>query len=997
MHPPRPSDAPPPSPLPHDGLSHALFAQSPLSTVVYDATGRLRAANAAFERLFGVRAADLPADYSILEDPQLAAQGLLPDIRRAFAGEAVTLPPVRYEAAADLGVTTSTWTQAYLYPLRDGGAVAAVVLVHLDLTARVDAEEALRGSETRLRLALEAGRMGAWEWVLPERRVRWSETLERIHGLAPGAFGGTPEAYEADIHPHDRGVVSAAVERTLAGHPHELTYRIIRPDGEVRWLSARGQLVRDAHGAPERIVGICTDVTDARRAEEGTRLLAEAGAALAGSLDYEHTLVTVARLAVPALADYCVIDLVDDAAPGGMRRVAGAHVDPAREAAIAAVRRFPPLLTSDGIVARAIRTAAPQTLSPVTDAELVASAAGRAEHLALLRALGPEALLCVPLVARETVIGTMLLASAGSRRRYGPDDLPVATELARRAASAVDNARLHADALRARDAAERSSRDTAGILASISDPFVVYDADWRFRYINAPAHAVFRASGREPGERDLLGARVWDAYPELLGTEFERAMRRAAAARAPATFEEFSPRGATWTEVRCDPMPDGGLAASWRDVTARRQAEESAHYLGEATSILASSLDYEATLASLARLVVPRLADWCAVDLLGEGGAIARVAVAHADPEKVRWAEEIHRRFPPHPDATTGVPNVLRTGRPEVTPEITDAMLAASIADPEYLALIRSVGLRSAMVVPLEAHGRTLGALTLIAAETGRRYGDADVRLALELGRRAALAVDNARLHRVSEEARRQAEAANAAKSQFLSTMSHELRTPLNAIGGYLDLLTLGIRGPLTDDQRQDLERVRRANQHLMSLVTDILNFARVDAGQIEYRLADVELADVIGDLETLIGPQLAAKRIAFDHDACAPDTPDRPHVVRADPEKLRQVLLNLLGNAVKFTEPGGRVTLACATDRAAGVIRVRVGDTGRGIPPDQLERIFEPFVQVDRHRTHESQQGVGLGLAISRELARAMGGDLTVESAPGVGSTFTVTLPAAR
>ena len=147
-------------------------------------------------------------------------------------------------------------------------------------------------------------------------------------------------------------------------------------------------------------------------------------------------------------------------------------------------------------------------------------------------------------------------------------------------------------------------------------------------------------------------------------------------------------------------------------------------------------------------------------------------------------------------------------------------------------------------------------------------------------------------------------------------------------------------------------------------------------------------------DLEPLVGPQLAAKGIAFDHDGCAPDTPDQPHRVRADPEKLRQILLNLLTNAVKFTDAGGRVTLRCAID--ADAVRVRVTDTGRGIPHDQIERIFEPFVQVDRHRTHESQQGVGLGLAISRDLARGMGGELVAESSAGVGSTFTLTLPRA-
>ncbi|WP_284348237.1 GAF domain-containing sensor histidine kinase [Roseisolibacter agri] len=254
----------------------------------------------------------------------------------------------------------------------------------------------------------------------------------------------------------------------------------------------------------------------------------------------------------------------------------------------------------------------------------------------------------------------------------------------------------------------------------------------------------------------------------------------------------------------------------------------------------------------------------------------------------------------------------------------------------------------------------------------------------------------NDELHRAMAEveaARAAAEAANRAKSDFLATMSHELRTPLNAIQGYTELLALGLRGPVTEAQQQDLERVRLANQHLMSLVTDVLNFARLEAGQVEFHLDAIEIAPLVGELESLIGPQLTAKGLTFSHDACAPDTPESPHVVRADAEKLRQILLNLLTNAIKFTDAGGHVALECATDAVRGVVRLQVADTGRGIPADQLERIFEPFVQVDRHRTRASQQGVGLGLAISRDLARAMGGDLTVESAVGVGSTFTLVL----
>jgi signal transduction histidine kinase len=216
--------------------------------------------------------------------------------------------------------------------------------------------------------------------------------------------------------------------------------------------------------------------------------------------------------------------------------------------------------------------------------------------------------------------------------------------------------------------------------------------------------------------------------------------------------------------------------------------------------------------------------------------------------------------------------------------------------------------------------------------------------------------------------------------------MSHELRTPLNAIGGYTDLLLMGVRGALTPGQREDVERVKRSNQHLLSLINDILNFAKLEVGQVEFRVEPLPLHTLLEGIDVLIRPQVEAKGLRYTTSACEDEA-----LVLADSEKVRQVLLNLLANSVKFTEPGGGIELACATEREWATLAVR--DTGRGIGPEQLARVFDPFVQVDRHLTPASQQGVGLGLAISRDLARGMGGELTAASEPGVGSTFTLRL----
>jgi signal transduction histidine kinase len=284
-----------------------------------------------------------------------------------------------------------------------------------------------------------------------------------------------------------------------------------------------------------------------------------------------------------------------------------------------------------------------------------------------------------------------------------------------------------------------------------------------------------------------------------------------------------------------------------------------------------------------------------------------------------------------------------------------------------------------ANVTLLERPVRVATIVTVLRAALRARERQWDVRDHLE-ERRELLDRERA--------AREEAEAANRAKSDFLATMSHELRTPLNAIGGYAQLIELGVRGPITPEQLEDLRRIERSQRHLLSLINDVLNFAKLEAGRVEIEVSTVRVRDLLLGVEALVMPQLQVNGLRYvredDGDSLA---------VRADEEKSRQVLVNLFSNAVKFTPAGGEIRVTCAADAAC--VSITVSDTGHGIPADRLEAIFEPFVQIGRGLTSR-QEGTGLGLAISRDLARRMGGDVTVRSVEGEGASFRFTLPRA-
>ncbi len=526
--------------------------------------------------------------------------------------------------------------------------------------------------------------------------------------------------------------------------------------------------------------------------------------------------------------------------------------------------------------------------------------------------------------------------------------------------------------------------DLSALFAAAPAALLVLRPDAPAFTIAAATDAYLRATLQT---RDsLVGRPVFDALPDAnpgnpaptgvtnLRASLETVLRTGAPHAMPVQRYDLRRPDGTWEERHWAPRnapvvgPDGAvryLVHSVEDVTARVRAEHERAQLLAEVAAERDRLEYVFR-RSPYFLSVVRGPDH--VMTLQNDAYYAMVG--HRDLTGRPLAEAI-----PELEAQGFIAlldRVLATGEPFVGRELPAVLARTPGAPPEerfvdfsYLPLVEADGRRTGVI----AHG---------ADVTDHVHARREVE----------------RLLAESERARAEAQAASRAKSDFLAVMSHELRTPLNAIAGYAQLMELGLHGPVTPEQVAALDRIQRGQQHLLGLINAVLNYARLEAGHVEYAQADVPVGPALAEVAALIAPQAHTKGLTLSVAPCGPDPDGAPLVARADPEKVRQVLLNLLSNAVKFTRGGGTVTLGGGRT-PDGRLALRVADTGRGIPADQLERVFQPFVQVDAPLTR-TQEGTGLGLAISRDLARGMGGDLTAESTVGVGSTFTLTLPVA-
>jgi PAS domain S-box-containing protein len=776
-----------------------------------------------------------------------------------------------------------------------------------------------------------------------------------------------------------------------------------------------------------------------RESERRASFLAEASQVLASSLDYAETLRNVAKLAVPAVADWCAVDLVEN---GAISRVAVEHSDPDKVELVRQIEeRYPTDPEASVGVAHVIRTRESELVPEIPD-ELLEGAARDDEHLRLIRELGLHSYVIAPLRNRDQILGAITFVYAESERRYRNEDLPFVEDLTRRAAIAIENARLVRGIAEARAQSEEQALELEvqaaemeeqaaemealndelsatdvrlrGIIDSSLDAIVTTDANSVIVDWSRQAEVIFGWTATEAVGKNLSDTIIPQRYREAHRQGVERFFatgegpilnRRIEITALRQNGEEFP------VELTVAAARSGShtiFSAFLRDVTERKETERRLAAEQAVTRVLAESHTLEEAAPGVLQAIGERLgwklgifwsvdepadrlrmvATWSAADEPVPGFAVAE--------QRTGFSRGV------------GLPGrVWDSGKPVW---ITDVA-----SDPEFprAAKAAEAGLHGAFAFPVQAGEECLGVIEFFHEEAlapdegllaavqaiGDDAGQSLRRIRAEGERDRALdAMERVNIELVDRTA--EAEAANQAKSEFLANMSHEFRTPINAIVGYSDLLEMGISGPLTDAQKEQLRRIRASSEHLLGLVEDVLDLAKIEAGRITIARERARVGVPVEAALELIDPQAVDRGLEVVN-RCQGEG-DR--LFMGDENRVRQILANLLSNAIKFTESGGKITVTCGiTDNPEPKAQlpgdgpwlcIGVEDTGVGMAPEQLDAVFEPFVQAESGRTR-TKGGTGLGLTISRRLARLMGGDLTVTSTPGEGSCFTLWLHA--
>jgi len=713
---------------------------------------------------------------------------------------------------------------------------------------------------------------------------------------------------------------------------------------------------------------------------------------LASASDFSGTLRQTIGACLPVLGDFGFFDVVHGE---GVLRTVAAHEAPDIEALLAPtrwVRQDRQDLNLCGL------STGEAGLHPHVDDAWYRKVAGDDEHLALLRALGFCSMMTVPVRYRSELVGGLTLFMGRSGRQHTRADVAFAAELALLAAPLVVNARL----LEQHRHAEAALRSSEQLLRMALEAGQVGIWDWdivrdRVTWSDRVYEMYELAPGAEIGGLEGFRSRI---HPDDLPTV------RDGVARALAGGPDYS------AEVRVL-LPDGRirwintnsqlvrgaddrplrmvgastdvtqrvelLAAERRARTEAEAARRRLELLASAGEVLSRSLDPDETLQAIATTLVPQIADCCRIDLLDENGVLQRRLAYHSDPARAERALALARELRAAPETVGSTAWVLATGRSHYG----DFDGPATAADPALHLYTQTLGFKSQYVLPLIARGRTIGTMAVIQAESGRGLTEEDRALVLELGQRAALALDNARLYAEAGAARQQAESANRAKDEFLAMLGHELRNPLAPISTALELMALRKPGASVEERRI----IGRQVTHLSRLIEDLLDVSRITQGKVQLRRKAVDMRTVVANAVELTRPLFETHAHPVELRLAT-----RPAIVSGDAVRLTQVLCNLLVNAAKFTPHEGRVTLGLRTEE--GVVEILVEDTGSGIAPQLLPRVFDLFVQGQQAMDRQAG-GLGLGLAIVRMLVEMHGGTVAAASeGPGLGSSFIVRLP---
>jgi PAS domain S-box-containing protein len=799
-----------------------------------------------------------------------------------------------------------------------------VAVLFNDITKRKQIEEALRESEQRLELAMEAGGIGTFDWDIRTNAVVWTKQLKAAFARPTGASRGVYADWAKNVRREDLLVCEATIQEVFRKKLHhwQAEYRMMNSGAaEERWINAQGHIFYDAQGEPLRMIGVYIDITERKRAEEALRAI---------STELRQTLHTAATGLT-----HCSRDLRYLSVNPAYGRLVGRPVEQ--------------------IVGR-----------PIADV------------------LGQAAF--------EIIRPRIERVLSGERVEF-EDELPIAGE----------RKWIHGVYMPDRDA----SGHVVGWVGSIMDITVRKHIEHELKAANAFLDGVIeniplvlflkdaqslrylrlnRAGEDMLGwqKEALIGKSDYDLWPRAQAEFFVEKDRETLKGKMIDVAEEpiqTHYQGVRLLHTKKVPILDAAghpmyLLGISEDITERRRIEKEQQFLAEVSVELSSSLEYEQTLANVARLVVQHFADWSAVDVMDEEGKLTRLKVASADPDQAALCRLLEQ-LPPDRDLPHLMRSVIESKRPIVVERVTLPYVESVAQGPGHLAALLATGITSFVAVPLLTRGRPLGALFLGSSTPSRVFGQRDLRLAEALADRAAKAIENARLYRSSVYA-------THLRDQVLGVVAHDLRNPLSTI--LLQASAITRRGP--EPERRSLKAmgvIHRAATRMNRLIQDLLDVTILEAGQLTIERARLSAGGLIDEAVDLQRPLASSASLELRVEV-DPDVAE----VWGDRDRLLQVFENLIGNAIKFTQAGGRIT-AGATSRGDEVV-FSVADTGSGIPSENLPRVFDRFWQA----TSRGREGAGLGLPITKGIVEAHAGRIWVESTAGNGSTFFFTIPRA-